>query len=62
MGIVCNCGSGVFNIHHRYLRWAYPQHLFNKYIEPTAQWLEDYDPQYQDKIIFLITVQQCPGA
>ncbi len=29
-----------------------PNTCLIKYIEPTAQWLEDYDPQYQDKIIF----------
>ncbi|WP_394700813.1 glycosyltransferase family 39 protein [uncultured Methanobacterium sp.] len=29
-----------------------PNTCLIKYIEPTAQWLEEYDPQYQDKIIF----------
>lgn len=29
-----------------------PNTCLIKYVEPTAQWLEDYDPQYQDKVIF----------
>ncbi|EKF86926.1 hypothetical protein A994_01530 [Methanobacterium formicicum DSM 3637] len=29
-----------------------PNTCLIKYVEPTAHWLEDYDPQYQDKIIF----------
>jgi len=29
-----------------------PNTCLIKYVEPTAQWLDDYDPQYQDKIIF----------
>jgi 4-amino-4-deoxy-L-arabinose transferase-like glycosyltransferase len=29
-----------------------PNTCLIKYVEPTTQWLEEYDPQYQDKIIF----------
>jgi len=29
-----------------------PNTCLIKYVEPSAHWLEDYDPQYQDKIIF----------
>jgi len=46
IGMLCLTSTAVTFAGHT------PNTCLIKYIEPPAQWLEDYDPQYQDKIIF----------
>nr|WP_319373680.1 glycosyltransferase family 39 protein [uncultured Methanobacterium sp.] len=46
IGMLCLTSTAVTFAGHT------PNTCLIKYVEPTAQWLEDYDPQYQDKIIF----------
>lgn len=46
IGMLCLTSTAVTFAGHT------PNTCLIQYIEPPAQWLEDYDPQYQDKIIF----------